>query len=109
MIATLFIGCQSQTTDKSANEEGFPTKKTVEIVAPVNSGGKGLTEWNMLIEREDSHIAAMDSAYIYLNDLLGVEGNQKYTDVKPIANLINEWIGIFVKSDSKLQNVNDVM
>ncbi len=152
MVAAVFAGCQSEPA-KEAPQEGkeapaeetktsnFPTKKTVEIVAPASPGGgwdstaraiqkvikdndlapdvnvivtnkpggKGSIAWNMLIDRADSHQVAMDSAYIYLNKLLGVEGAQDLEDLQPIATLTSEWIAVFVKADSEFQNINEVM
>ncbi len=140
MLVVSFAGC-SQEASNNDNSAKFPTKKTIEIVAPANPGGgwdstaralqkvikdndlapginvvvsnkpggKGSIAWNMLREREDSHIVAMDSAYIYLNQLLGVEGAQKLDDVTPIATLTNEWIGVYVKANSEIQTINDIM
>lgn len=126
---------------KKKTNKAFPTKKTLEIVAPANPGGgwdataralkkvidandlapevniivtnkpggKGSIAWNTLMKRKDSHIIAMDSAYIYLNQLLGVKGAQSLDDLTPIATLTNEWIGYFVKSDSPYQTIDQVM
>ena len=146
LMAVVFTGCQSKTETKAPNEEAskapsFPTKKTVEIVAPANPGGgwdataralqkviqdndlapgvnvvvsnkpggSGSIAWNMLIQRADSHMVAMDSSYIYLNNLLGVDGAQHYTDLRPVVTLTNEWIAVYVKADSKFQTINDVL
>lgn len=149
MMLLVFTGCQENSNEnidenvsENVNEsKTFPSKKTVELIAPANPGGgwdataralqKVITEnklapnvnvvvtnkpggsgsvaWDMLIKRKDSHMVALDSSYIYLNELLGVEGAQHYTDLKPICTLTNEWIGFFVKSDSEIKTINDVM
>jgi tripartite-type tricarboxylate transporter receptor subunit TctC len=80
----------------------------VNIIVTNKPGGKGSIAWNSLIQRKDSHIVAMDSAYIYLNQLLGVQGAQKLDDLRPVATLTNEWIGYFVKGDSDIQAITDV-
>lgn len=81
----------------------------VDVVVSNKPGGKGSIAWNMLIQREDAHMVAMDSSYIYLNELLGIEGAQTYKDVRPVVTLTNEWIAVYVKADSKFQTVNEIM
>ena len=80
----------------------------VNIIVTNKPGGKGSIAWNSLIQRKDSHIVAMDSAYIYLNQLLGVQGAQKLDDLRPVATLTNEWIGYFVKGDSDIETITEV-
>ncbi|WP_319371298.1 tripartite tricarboxylate transporter substrate-binding protein [uncultured Ilyobacter sp.] len=80
----------------------------VNIIVTNKPGGKGSIAWNSLIQRKDSHIVAMDSAYIYLNQLLGVQGAQKLDDLRPVATLTNEWIGYFVKGDSDIKTITEV-
>ncbi len=81
----------------------------VNFVVTNKPGSKGSVGWNYVIERKDSHIVAMDSSYIYLNQLLGVEGAQSLDDFTPIYTITNEWIGVFVKADSEMESINTVV
>lgn len=140
-LATLLTVACTNIDGRGDKAPAFPSSKTIEIVAPANTGGgwdttaralvkvisdnnlvsdmnfivtnkpggKGSIGWNYVIERGDGHIVAMDSSYIYLNQLLGVEDAQALNDFSPIYTLTNEWIGVFVKSDSDIQTINTVV
>lgn len=80
----------------------------INVVVTNKPGGSGAVAWASLINKKNSHQVALDSSYIYTNELTGTEGAQKTSDLKPVATLTNEWIAIYVKADSKFQTINDV-
>lgn len=80
----------------------------VNVVVVNEPGGKGSVAWNGLIEEKNPHSVAMDSSYIYLNSMLGIDGAPTINDVTPIATLTNEWIGVFVKADAPYESINDL-
>jgi tripartite-type tricarboxylate transporter receptor subunit TctC len=59
----------------------------VNVVVSNLPGGKGSVAWNGLIDEKDPHKVAMDSSYIYLNKMLGMEDAPTINDITPIATL----------------------
>lgn len=81
----------------------------VNVVVTNQPGGKGSVAWNALIEEGNAHKVSMDSSYIYLNSMLGIEDAPTIKDVTPIATLTNEWIGVFVSADSPYNTINELL
>ena len=80
----------------------------VNVVVTNLPGGKGSVAWNGLIDEKNPHKIAMDSSYIYLNSMLGIEGAPSIDDVTPIATLTNEWIGVFVSVDAPYNSITEL-
>lgn len=80
----------------------------VNVVVSNLPGGKGSVAWNGLIDEKDAHKVAMDSSYIYLNKMLGMEDAPTINDITPIATLTNEWIGVFVDIDSPYNSITEL-
>jgi len=80
----------------------------VNVVVTNQPGGSGSVAWNGLISGKDSHKVSMDSSYIYLNKMLGMEDAPTIHDVTPIATLTNEWIGVFVAKDSPYNSITEL-
>lgn len=80
----------------------------VNVVVTNEPGGKGSVAWNGLIKGKNPHKVAMDSSYIYLNSMLGIDGAPTINDVTPIATLTNEWIGVFVSVDSPYDSITEL-
>lgn len=80
----------------------------VNVVVSNLPGGKGSVAWNGLIDDKNAHKVAMDSSYIYLNNMLGMEDAPTINEVTPIATLTNEWIGVFVDVDSPYNSITEL-
>ncbi len=80
----------------------------VNVVVTNLPGGKGSVAWNGLIDEKNAHKVAMDSSYIYLNNMLGMEDAPTINDITPIATLTNEWIGVFVDIDSPYNSITEL-
>ncbi|MBN2286243.1 MAG: tripartite tricarboxylate transporter substrate binding protein [Tissierellales bacterium] len=80
----------------------------VNVVVSNLPGGNGSVAWNGLINEKNPHKIAMDSSYIYLNRMLGMEDSPTINDVTPIATLTNEWIGVFVSIDSPYNSITEL-
>jgi putative tricarboxylic transport membrane protein len=79
----------------------------VEVLNVVGKGGG--KAWDYLLERPgDAHVLAISSPPLLSNPLVG-DAHYDHAQLTPIANLYNEYVVFAVRSDSTIENADDLM